>query len=201
MNTPDRHSERLLAFAAGELDPDEAREIEALIAHDRRAASIVARCRQVLSIARADDSVAPSAEAVARAKAIYRAPETVTGPGVVDRIAEVIASLVFDSRKLGLAGVRDAVAGEVVQLTFESELAEIDLRIEPATGDAWRIIGQVVGETCEPSSIEVRRAGRRVAAPKLDERGFFEVDLPRGTYELVAQTTGGVVRIPDVPIP
>jgi hypothetical protein len=194
-----RQLEALLAFASGELAPDDAASVEARLSTDPDATAVVQRFRTLLEIGRSDDSVAPPAHLVAQAKALFQSPAADPAPGLADVVREIVARLTFDSR-VGLAGVRDG-ASDATQCGYESELADLDLRIE-AGRDGLHITGQVTSEAVL-EGLDVHRHGsvHPLCVVPLDERGFFELDLPSGTFDILVRTDQGVVRVPSVEIP
>ena len=88
--------EQLIAFAAGELEGPQADEVAAHLVANPDAARTVALYRTAAGATVADDSAAAPRDLVTRAKGIFRA-EQPERPGLMDRIQDVIAHLVYDS--------------------------------------------------------------------------------------------------------
>lgn len=192
----------LVRYAAGELDPQTAASVAEYLAGDgREHADRVARLRTAIATMRADTSAEPSADALERYKAIFR-PQA--RPGWLDSARRVLATLVFDSRQQpALAGLRGGAAA--VQLTFECELAEIEMELEAETGqDRWHITGQAT-PTGEPTrEIRIGWAPRGAEVPTVDavadERGVFSATLQAGDYDMFVSVGDTVVLIPELHI-
>lgn len=204
--------ETLLAYAAGDLEGAEARDVEAHLAANPAAARLVAMYRLAAETTANDESVAPPAEAVDRAKAIFRAAAAHTRPGApgwLARLEAVVASLVFDSRLQALA-VRSGGMCSRFMLSFEADGAEIDLqaeRIVPAAGEdvpRWRVIGQVSGDE-DPGIIDVAAVAAEgddvCATARSDERSIFTLDVEAGTYDIRLRSRRGTLVLPGVAIP
>jgi len=185
--------ERLIAFAAGELEGPEAEEVAAHVAANPEASRTVSLYRTLGTTVREEDTRSAPADLVARAKAIFRA-ESPARRGLVDRLQDVIAHLVYDSR-LQAAATRATAEADRIQLAFEAGDYEIDLRAEPATGEApsdtgprrWRVVGQVLSEAALGRvTVGVLDAGTQtpVAEVEADDRAMFALDLDRGRYDL-----------------
>ena len=65
--------EQLIAYAAGELTPERAAEVQAYLTANPKAAEPIALYRQAQAAVQTDQSAAPPAELVAKAKAIFAA--------------------------------------------------------------------------------------------------------------------------------
>jgi anti-sigma factor RsiW len=209
--------EDLIAFAAGELDADRAARLEAELASDPGARRTVDAFRRVAAIAASDNSVAPSADAVLRAKAVFDAAALRAGrpAGWWVALERVVAALCFDSRVQPVA-VRYADAGARIQLAFESDRAEIDLQAErlaaepgagaiaPAASGAarWRLTGQIAGERLGSCRVVLLDAdGAAVDETMTDERGMFIFDVESGRYELGFAVDGGLLVAPALELP
>ena len=122
--------EQLIAYAAGELPPEQAAHVQAYLAANPKAAEPIALYRQAQSALQADQSAAPPAELVAKAKAIFASSPSEPAASWLDQLQQLIAALVFDSRaQPALAGYRGPAT--TFQLSFECEAANIDLEAEP----------------------------------------------------------------------
>jgi len=200
--------ETLIAYAAGELAEDEAASIAAHLAVDPEAAATVARYRAVRDVVAGDDSVAPPAALLARAKAIFpRRPREATGP--LAALRRVFADLSFDSRSgLALAGYRGAAATGY-QLAYESEAGDIDLQLEPVGDPAtapvspWRLLGQV-GLDAETPGVRVALTAAVGDAPPVeveaDPHGVFATEVTPGKYELTITLPTAVMVVPELEI-
>lgn len=204
--------ERLLAYVAGELSGSDALEVQNMIASDpdvRRLSKLVELVGRTL---KEDDSVAPPDKVVARAKALFQEMRPAAGPSVRDRVQEwlsaldrAVASLTFDSRtRPALAGFRGAA--ELVRMSFESDLAEIDLELNEQD-DAGQIRISVYGQITATDDaggapVVVTAAGthQAIAQTVCDRGGLFEVTLQRGRYDLHVRLPSGIVSAMEIEI-
>ncbi|GEM_PF-1767682 len=211
MSTPKINTRQLLAYAANELSSEEAQVIEAHLANSPAAAKTVAVYRRVSNIVRTDDTVAPSESVLAKVRSIYRAEHFAKASSSVgswlDRAADTIARMVFDSR-VELAGVRYSDQGCRFQLSYETQVSEIDLDFEAipdteTTGmpPRWRLMGQAGGEE-DLARIRVAavQAGSSaiVAEVTSDENAVFTMELTPGRYDLLFDLPEGAVVISEV---
>jgi anti-sigma-K factor RskA len=207
MAQPRITTERLLAYAAGDLPADEARAIEAHLAGDPEAARTIATYRHAARQAATDDSTAPPAATVARSKRIARTlGETDRAPADwLTRLQSIVADLVFDSR-LEAAAVRDEVASTRVQLGFEANEIEVELQADREGEDTarpWRVLGQIdadqESETIR-AEIAITTSGTTdvVETSTTDERGMFSASLPDGRYDVHVRLRGTSIVLRDV---
>ena len=196
--------ETLLAYAAGELAEAEAAPVAARLAVEPEAAATVALYRAVRDTVANDDSVAPPAAFLARAKGIFpRRPREATGP--LAALRRVVATLSFDSRSgLALAGYRGGAAAGY-QLAYESDAGDVDLQLEPGAAPAapWRLLGQV-GVDDETPGIRVVLAPVGAAAPaaetEADPHGVFSAQVMPGTYEMTVTLPTAVMVVPELEV-
>ena len=183
--------ETLLAYAAGELGADERAEVEARLRHDASARATLKLYQRAQHALANDDSMAPPAATIARAKAIHASSRRDSKANWLERAQQLVARLVFDSRtQPAPAGMRSS--HQSCALMFETENESIDLQAEPTRNTdgritAWQLVGQVEQEG-EPEGCPVAIIDlldeRSVAAASLDERGMFALTLSPGTYEI-----------------
>jgi hypothetical protein len=202
--------ERLLAYAAGELPQAEVADMQKMIATDAELRRLQRLVEFVGRTLREDDSVAPPADVVARAKALFQQMRPAPAGAVRSRVQEwlealdrVVAALTFDSRaRAALAGFRGTA--ELVRLSFESDLAEIDLELNPREeGGEMRmsIIGQISStDEAGGSPVVLTETGthRAVAQTVCDQGGLFEVTIERGRYDLHVRLPSGVVSAMEI---
>jgi len=196
-------TEMLIAYAAGELDANAAAQVEAIIADSPADAARLAQIRETLATMLSDDSVAPRPEALARAKAIFRHEHAASLAGWWQQLERVVASLIYDSRaQPALTGYRGV--GDAVQLSYESEIADIDLELSPvgAAKDAvWTVMGQV--STREPAATVAivfvsRSQGGAKIEIKPDEHGLFTLRADAGEYDLFIRVADKVITVPQL---
>ncbi len=203
--------DRLVAFAAGELSGTAAAEVEAIAARDPEAAAVIRRFRLAVETGRRDDSVAPPADVLSRARALFASRPAPARAGLLDALRRIIAELVYDSRlQPALAGVRGV--GRSRQLSFESELADIDVEIEPLTGESperLRVSGQIARRGGAPAA-GAAPLGISLAAPgslealssaTADPRGMFSMNAIPGRYDLLITVDDAVLVLPGVTVP
>ena len=202
--------EQLIAYAAGELSPEQAGQVQAYLAANPKAADPIALYKQAQAALQADQSAAPPAELVAKAKAIFASSPSEPAASWLDHLQQLIADLVFDSRaQPALAGYRGPAT--TFQLSFECEVASVDLEAEPLVdGSAvppdesqWRIMGQV--DLRQPDSlIELalveQGAGAKIADAVADEHGMFTLEVKAGRYDLLLRVGDKVVVLRNIEI-
>jgi anti-sigma factor RsiW len=206
MSSPRVTYEDLLAYAAGSCSPDQSQRIEAYLSVNPDAAATVARYRAARSAIASDDTVAPPESVLARARAVFTAapPQRLAW---LDRAATILARLVYDSR-VQPAAVRFVDAGQVVQLAFEVNDSEIDVRAErmtaaddPQRPARWRVMGQCSGARslagCPVSMIQ-RPNGAPAAEGSADDRSVFVLEVDPGDYDIVVQHHDGSIVLPGV---
>lgn len=209
MTNPANHIETLLAYADGALSPVKAKEVEAHLAAHPEDAELVGHYRLVKQRHSSDDSVEPSASAMARALAIFNSAalprrERASWLAAIDRI---IARCVFDSRVEALA-VRSTAAEQLVNVSYESSHADIDLqaeRIETGSGsnDAhWQFLGQINSRGANVSGVRIALTESGAIVPLAeciaDEFGSFQLHIAPGRYDLHVQLASGVVVLPNL---
>lgn len=202
-------NEDLVALALGELDPTRRTEVEARIAASPAAARTLASVTLAVQTMRTDDSIAPPADIVQRVLGLIRAAAP-TQPSLMDvaghaadRVREFLCTLVRDTlTEPALAGFRGTT--ESRHLSFECEIAEIDLQVSPTDNDTRRTIrGQVAPLNDDIVAGIAWRSTRTGSAEQeipADESGIFVLECPVGVYELSARVGNSVVRIPPISV-
>ncbi len=200
-------AEDLLAYAAGELPPDQAAEVKARLQDDLEAATLLRGVEFISKCLAQDGTVEPPPQVRARAKAIFRAKLTERSSGWLDRLGVTIAQLIYDAR-LQPAGFRSADAGRRVQLTYEAQGLEIDLQAErvdvaggPGDRRCWHLIGQIEPASCggdRPVALLDAKTTSLVAETQTDDRAVFTLEAPAGRFDLVLGLPGGPVLLPGV---
>ncbi|MCA9296204.1 MAG: hypothetical protein KC983_06790, partial [Phycisphaerales bacterium] len=186
----------LLDFAAGRLTGDAYDRVRAVVASDADAAELVAFYRATADLHRDDQASAlPShlRHALTRlytrttSPATEQAHEGATGHWL-DRLAQHVAQLIFDSR-VQIAGVRRDPAGRTFQVSFETgiENEEIDLMVTP-TGDGADTVFAVRGAFGAAGVRRIAVCPSSSDTPHLelttDDAGRFTAQLPPGVWDL-----------------
>ena len=197
--------ETLIAYAAGELAPERVAEVEAVLRQSAGDVRRLERIRRMIDSMRIDDSVAPPAEALSRAKAIFQPSQRPFWCDWLDQLDTILANLRFDSRKTpALAGYRGTASA--IQISFESEAADVDLELLPpaAAGTTqWTVMGQI---STEKSLSEVQVALVSSADDTInldihpDEHGVFSAQTQPGEYDLLIRFSDVVLRLADITI-
>jgi hypothetical protein len=188
MNTHSPHiSFTELADLADEKSPASAKTLQHL-ATCSRCAEELQTIQQTISLMRSDTETAP-AGLVEYAKSLFRGVRITRKPSLV---AQVLASLAFDSLIVAPGfGLRSgASAGR--QLIYSTEMADIDLRVSLQSGE-WEIAGQILGSSHSEGEVNLKSDDFSASA-KLNELSEFAFQsVPRGTYRMF-------VHLPDVEI-
>lgn len=197
--------EQLLAYAAGGLSPAEAALIAAYLAQHAQAAETVRLYQLAHGTLRADDTVSPPDATLAAAQALFREQQA-RRPQVswLAGLRQVVAGLVFDSRQqVALAGLRGQHAG--YQLTFESDLADVDLEVTPTDGPTAP--RSVRGQIAPHADVRVTHvtltasdSGETRASAEADEGGMFNLTIAPGRFDLYVAVDGSVLVLSDVEI-
>lgn len=200
-NHPDE--ERLIAYASDELRGGDATAVAKHVVGCAACAATVARYRMVRDFVRTDEAFAPPAVAVSRAKSLFIPPAPSPARDLFAPLRRIVAELVFDSGggfAPALAGFR---GGGDRHLTYEAESIEIDIQVTPLVEPEgeWRVLGQLAADR-EPGivALEAVPVGRReaVASTTSDEHGVFELQMPAGTYDVVARFPDAEVVVSDL---
>ena len=160
---------------------------------------------QVRTVAKTDDSVEPPAWVVKRALRLFEAEGH--RPGLVARLGQAMASLVFDSfSRPALAGVRSTETANR-QLLYSAGDYSIDLQIVSSEDAHADVIGQLLREsesTFESVSglkLEIEREGKVLFSVFTDEMGEFRVSgIDQGTYDLRVELPEGSITVSDLPV-
>lgn len=207
MATPKFDSDTLFRYAAGELDDSTRAFIRGHLERSPQLRERVAYWQRIINTMRTDDSEAPPAELLARAKALYQPPPTANWLTQIADLPRAIARVVFDSRTAGpVPGLRGA--SDTVELSFTTAHAEIDLELVPPEAGAteWTLLGQV---TTRGTATELRNAASvllvrnevPVADAHCDETGMFRLQTRPGNYALYVNMHNQVIELPPITIP
>ncbi len=205
----------LIRFAAGEFDEPRVAGVESHLTACEECATTIARYREVQQVIREDRTVAPSIATLDRAKGLFArfgprpAPAS---PGMVETLRRVVARLTFDSREgYALAGLRGAASG--YQVSYESDEADVDVRVEPVSGlsaGRWQLLGQIDvwnsghGGEMHGKSIPVTLASPGADDPvvkvEADEHGFFTIRTEPGRFDLHVQLSRDLLVLPNLEV-
>jgi anti-sigma factor RsiW len=207
--------EHLVDFVSGDLDAARREVVEQAIAADPRVAETVRHLRRTLTVIGEDDTRRPTAGALRRAVALFETSPPNAMVAWLERVQREVARVVFDSHaEPALAGFRGEL--ETRQLSYESDVARIDLQVVPQEPDdrldgafRARLRGQV---TPAPEHV----AGMIIAAPsehgvdddvltagEPDAHGQFLITVDAGRYAVHFEFDDGAhaVTLPDLDIP
>lgn len=195
--------EALIAFAAGDLAPAEAEPVARAVAADPALARRVALWRAAARGTAEDDSIAPPADVVARAKAVFRAAPAAAGSWWQE-LEAIVARVLFDSRLQPLA-LRAAETDRRIQLSFATPEAEVDLLLDAEGDDRWRLTGQVVADApvAAPITVALLRSGATTPAFTIeaDEAGGFTGSLPAGSWSLHLRLDDSRIVLEPITLP
>ena len=204
--------ERLIAHASGETTGAEADSVAAHVATCPACAATVARFSVARAAAGADAWVPVPAAAMERAKGLFArfGPRPAAAPDAASPLAalrRLVASVTFDGAGgVGLAGARGT--GDAFTLAYSSEVAEVDLQVEPiagqGTGGEWRIMGQITPRD-EPDADGVRvglaaPGGEPEAWVASDAHGYFALRTAPGRYDILIALPSVLLSLPSLDV-
>ena len=160
---------------------------------------------KVRAITAADDSVAPPPWVMKRAVRIFETRQN--RPRLVERIGNLVASLIFDSRALpSIAGVRSTETANR-QLLYRAGDYSIDLQVGASQQSRCELIGQVLNESetafDSVAGLKLELAGQEELRHKTvtDRMGEFRIaDIRCGEYDLLIELPQGSITITGLPI-
>ena len=198
--------DNLIAFAAGDSTGAQAESVRRELHADPSAEQVVRRFQRVVETLRSDDSVAPPADLLRRATRLFTKRRVPSQPDWLDPLKRIVANLVYDSRpQLALAGVRGSLAA--YQMSFECELADIDLEIERRQADGedmCRVTGQISVRDRTASARTIafvaRGADKAVVKVAPQQHGAFDADVLPGVYYLAINVSEKTVVLANVEI-
>lgn len=178
--------EVLVNYLENTLNPVEHAKVEEHLSVPCRACKRkVEQLRTVFHAAAADRTIAPPAEALNRAIAIYREREKARP----NPILRALATLRFDSR-LQFSATTSRGAARTHQMLYSAQHVDIDLKITPEHGE-HNLIGQILAEE-KPDRESIafvtlqNEAGEILKGVETDSFGqFIFRQVPSGIYGLV----------------
>jgi hypothetical protein len=150
--------------------------------------------RQAIGLMRIDDVDNAPASLIKSAKAMFRNRGANREPS---RLARVLAALTFDSLIAKPAfGLRSG-ASTGRQLVYSTEMADIDLRLSPQSGE-WEIAGQILGSSESRGKVNLVSDTFSASADlnELAEFGFQSV--PSGIYTMLVHLPELEIEIPPL---
>jgi hypothetical protein len=145
--------------------------------------------RQTVALMRSDNSEGAPATTLQYVKGLLRSQGVTPKPSLV---ARVLAFLAFDSLTMAPGfGLRSGT-GVGRQLIYSSEVADIDLRVSPQSGQ-WEIAGQILGSSHSEGEVNLESDDFSAAAKLNELSEFVFQSVPRGTYKMF-------FHLPDVEI-
>ncbi|HET6977081.1 MAG TPA: hypothetical protein VFI24_12210 [Pyrinomonadaceae bacterium] len=182
-----------LADVADEKSKPAAETLEHLAACARCAGALQA-LKQTIGLMQSDDVEDAPANLIKYTKNMFTGRSASREPS---RLARLLASLTFDSLTAKPAfGLRSG-ASVGRQLIFSTEMADIDLRVSPQSGE-WEIAGQILGSSQSGGKVNLQSESFSASADlnELAEFGFQSV--PSGIYTMFVQLPELEIEIPPL---
>jgi hypothetical protein len=185
----------LVSLVLNELSAAEARSVLEAAEGDPATRQTIELLREVLPPTGATRLPRPLAQARRRVLGLLE-PDP---PAATSGRREVVAAIVFDSRRETLAGVRGPAAP--VHLLYEHEGVSVDLQLQPPdqSDDPRAIRGQLAADA--RADVEVTlcdRDGAVVAQARTDRQGRFAMAAAAGAYALRIELDGAALVLPGV---
>lgn len=198
--------ERLIDYIDGQLSKTDAETVESHLSEG------CAHCtadrdwyNKLKATTAADNSTNPPPWVLRRAVRIFESHRG--APGLIERVGQAIASLVFDSfARPSLAGVRSTETASR-QLLYRAGEFSIDLQVVPADRALVNLLGQVLreGELAFESvgrlELELIRDGKTIQSVATNELGEFLLSgIEPGVFDIRIRIPERTVTVPDLPI-
>lgn len=202
----DFSDEQLVRLACGEYPADQAAAFRAAV--DASPAASTRYAALAGAISRMADSAPVASLFAVPDDALRRLHESVPGPrpgitsalgAALQRAAEMVATLVFDSsRTPAAAGLRGS--GRARLLEFQTDTAEIDLHVDhDDTRGITVIAGEIRGQVFPTRIVATEIRSGRLFEAEVSRDGFFDIEVPGGTYQLtIGQSDGAGIVIDHV---
>ena len=193
-------------WVEGRLSSDDAREMALRVAADPALQEQASFVRRVAASRSALPLVEPPALVRQKLRQQFRRWMALQqGPARAPSVLELVATLVFDSRRQRLVGGTRRLPGgraptDVVHLVWRTDLAELVIEVRPDGEDRVRIDGQVLLEHESLASVfeaEVTGPGFSVTAVDGDMLGRFRLHAPRRA-SLLQVTNGEISLLADL---
>ena len=196
--------EQLIDYLDGRLDRGAVESVATHLARDcGRCESDRSWYQQVKLVAASDDSIEPPLWVLKRAVRLFNAPARASIGALVGR---VVASLVFDSLRPALAGVRSGgVEGR--QLLYRAGDYSIDLQVAASDQMRGELTGQILceGELMFESvagiQLDLIRSGGTILSTMTNHRGEFTIQsIEFGSYDLRVDINEASITIVGLPV-
>ena len=194
----------LMAFVMGDSSASDAARIEQAIAGSAALADEAARLRLIFRVLSSEAVNTPPDAVKQRVFSLLGERKSSLIESILSGVRAAIATLSFDSRAVpALAGFRSA--SEAVELSFESELGEVDLRLEPTMiqgVERWRAVGQLAAtrEPSGPATVSFVRSDAAVEpiCTTTDVHGAFQQQLEGGCYDVIIRLDDRALVLSDL---
>jgi len=152
--------------------------------------------RQTLALMKSDHTEAAPVELVNYAKNLFRGQRGAPKPSLVERVLAVLA---FDSLTVAPGfGLRSGLAAGR-QLIYSTEMADIDLRVSPQSGE-WEIAGQILGSSHSEGKVNLESDAFSASANLNELSEFSFRSVPRGTYRMFVHLPNVEIETPPLEI-
>ena len=186
---------KLADLAEGRLSSQEQKTLSTHLLDCAPCATKLAGLKKVIDLMQTDEAEDAPPESVSRAINIFRSRAAATKPSLGRRVVAIIS---FDSFQMSPAyGVRSANQGSARQMLFNAGECDLDLRITQS-GEAWNILGQILGQECAGGQIELVGETAKAQADFNDQCEFTIADIPAGSYQLHLRLPDLEIEIPPI---
>ena len=135
-------------------------------------------------------------ELVHYVKNLFRVQRVARKPSL---IAQVLAVLAFDSLTVAPGfGLRSGLAAGR-QLIYATEMADIDLRVSPQSGE-WEIAGQILGSSHSEGKVNLESDAFSASANLNELSEFSFQSVPRGTYRMFVHLPNVEIETPPLEV-
>jgi len=145
---------------------------------------------------KSDHTEAAPVELVNYAKNLFRGQRGAPKPSLVERVLAVLA---FDSLTVAPGfGLRSGLAAGR-QLIYSTEMADIDLRVSPQSGE-WEIAGQILGSSHSEGKVNLESDAFSASANLNELSEFSFRSVPRGTYRMFVHLPNVEIETPPLEV-
>ncbi len=189
--------EKITDLITGMLSSAEQRELAAHLETCPDCAILKEQAQKNVEIMRSDRLEEVPPHILERTFALLREKKpTPAKPSLVDRIIAVLQT--EDSILTPAFGLRSGQTNSIRRLWLTADMAEIDLRLEPA-GEMWTVTGQVFGDFTGGEGV-LQNDEAELHAPLSDLCEFSFTGVLPGVYKMTLRLTDVEIEIPEVKI-